>query len=567
MIAAPSRFAPVIVWVVVALVRTVSADAAADPWLPDSGDGTYRNPVLFADYSDPDVVRVGEDFWLVSSSFNQAPGLPILHSRDLVSWTIVNHALPALDYPDASGRSVAEHFSTPQHGAGVWAPAIRFHAGRFFIFFPDPDYGIYVTTATDPREKWSAPVLVKGGRGLIDPCPLWDDDGKVYLVHGWAKSRSGKNNQLTVNELSADATRVLDGEGTVVIDENTAGRGFNTLEGPKLYRHAGEYWIFAPVGGVTGGTQAVYRAKNIRGPYEPRLVLAQGATPINGPHQGAWVDTPAGENWFLHFQDRGAFGRVVHLEPMSWGADGWPRMGTGVATGAEKGEPVLAHEKPRASRPETVRSAAPATTDEFDSPTLGRQWQWQANPRTDWSSLGARRGFMRLAAVPLAAGGTLYDAPNLLLQKFTGPSFTATTVLDATALGENSDAGLIVFGYGYAWIGVHRDVDGVRVRYACDTNHVPRPAGAIADGAFHINVDSKARVAASKVFLRVTVAADAKCTFSFGEDGEHFTELNPGSAFQATVDRWIGAKVGLFAAAPEGKNSGSADFDWFRVTP
>jgi beta-xylosidase len=545
-----------------------SFTVAAGPWLADRGDGTYQNPVLFADYSDPDVVRVGDDFWLTASSFNQVPGLPILHSRDLVNWTLVNHALPALDYPDASGRSLAEHFSTPQHGAGVWAPAIRFHAGKFFIFFPDPDNGIYVTTAADPRERWSAPVLVKAGKGLIDPCPLWDDDGRVYLVHGWAKSRSGKNNQLTVNELSTDATRVLDGEGTIVIDENTAGRGFTTLEGPKLYKHGGDYWIFAPVGGVTGGSQAVYRAKNVRGPYTPRIVLAQGGTAINGPHQGGWVDTPAGENWFLHFQDRGAFGRVVHLEPMAWGADGWPRMGTAAGTSTECGEPVLTHAKPMT----TAKSSptAPATSDDFDSPALGRQWQWPANPRAEWSSLTARRGFLRLAAVPLASGDDLYDAPNLLLQKFTGPTFTATTVIDAAALGENADAGLIVFGYGYASIGVHRATDGVRVRFVRDTNHVPRPASTIVDGSFHLEVFSKAPIATPKIFLRVSVDAAARCTFAFSADGERFTPMNGGDAFQATVDRWIGAKVGLFAAAapaPDGKNSGCADFDWFRVTP
>jgi beta-xylosidase len=160
-------------------------------WQPDRLDGTYKNPVLHADYSDPDVVRVGDDYWLVSSSFNHVPGLPILHSRDLVNWELVGHALP---------RLLPENiFNTPQHGKGVWAPSIRFHAGKYWIYYPDPDFGIYLVTATDPRGPWSAPVLVKGGRGIIDPCPFWDDDGRVYLIHGWAASRANIKNVLTLH--------------------------------------------------------------------------------------------------------------------------------------------------------------------------------------------------------------------------------------------------------------------------------------------------------------------------------------------------------------------------------
>jgi beta-xylosidase len=367
-------------------LRPLSADGADSgipvspaAWNPDLGDGRYQNPVLFADYSDPDAIRVGEDYWLTASSFSHVPGLPILHSRDLVNWTIVGHALPRLIPLD--------HFSVPRHGGGVWAPAIRFHRGKFWIFYPDPDFGIYAVTATDPRAAWSEPVLVKAGKGLIDPCPFWDDDGKAFLIHGWAKSRSGQNNLITLHELSADGSRVVDGDGHVIIDENKAGRGLHTLEGPKLYKRGGTYWIFAPVNGVQTGEQAVYRATDIRGPYEVRIVLGRGSSPINGPHQGAWVDTPAGENWFLHFQDRDTFGRVVHLQPMAWGDDGWPRMGTAVATGAEAGEPVIAHRKPRVASGDGAPTSfsTPATSDEFDRPQLGLQWQWQANPEPGFS--------------------------------------------------------------------------------------------------------------------------------------------------------------------------------------
>ena len=197
----PSTWAPRAALVAAALscLACPAGRAPAPPWLPDLGDGQYRNPVLHADYSDPDVVRVGADYYMVASSFHCAPGIPILHSRDLVNWRIVGHALR---------RQVPEEvFAVPQHGKGCWAPALRFHDGKFWIYYPDPDFGIYLTTAADPAGEWSPPVLVKAGRGLIDPCPLWDDDGPVYLVHAWAKSRAGFNNVLTLVRLSADGRR------------------------------------------------------------------------------------------------------------------------------------------------------------------------------------------------------------------------------------------------------------------------------------------------------------------------------------------------------------------------
>jgi beta-xylosidase len=524
--------------------------AVVGPWTPDLGNGTYQNPVLHADYSDPDAIRVGDDFWLVSSSFNHAPGLPILHSRDLVNWTIANHALP-LQVP-------VDHFAVPRHGQGVWAPAIRHHAGKFFIYYPDPDFGIYVVTATDARGTWSAPVLVKAGKGLIDPCPLWDDDGQVYLVHGWAKSRAGISNLLTLHKLDADGTHVLD-EGKIIIDANQL-TGWRTLEGPKLYKHGDYYYVFAPAGGVTEGYQAVFRSKNIYGPYENRIVLEQGATPINGPHQGAWVDTAGGENWFLHFQDKGAFGRVVHLEPMAWRDDGWPAMGTAVKTGAEKGEPVLVHQKPAVKSAAVVSTVVPATTDEFDGPALGLQWQWQANPRNEWSSLKSKPGSLRLNAVRSPSNTSLYDAPNLLLQKFPAPTFTTTTVLDFSASEENAEAGLIVFGYSYGWIGLRREATGLRLVQVLHVDAQKNPTDRVA---------AAIPIEGHRAYLQVRVTADAKCHFAYSLDGTRFTPF--GEELQATVARWVGAKVGVFStarnvAANQAPTS-HADFDWFRVTP
>src|SRR6187455_681887 len=147
-------------------------------WVSDLGNGNFKNPVLNADYSDPDAIRVGNDFYLVSSSFEDIPGLPVLHSYDLVNWTIIGHALKR--------QPPYDHFSTPRHGNGVWAPAIRYHNGEFYIYYPDPDFGIYLIKAKDMAGTWSEPILVYPGKGIIDPCPLWDDGGQAYLVHAFA---------------------------------------------------------------------------------------------------------------------------------------------------------------------------------------------------------------------------------------------------------------------------------------------------------------------------------------------------------------------------------------------
>lgn len=532
-----------------AVLTTSNASPAAAPapapaWRSDRGDGTYRNPVLHADYSDPDVVRVGDDYWMTSSSFSHVPGLPILHSRDLVNWRVVTHALPRLAPEDT--------FRTPQHGKGVWAPAIRFHGGKYWIYYPDPDAGIYVITAGDPRGPWSAPVLVKGGRGLIDPCPLWDDDGRVWLVHAWAKSRAGINNIFTLQLLTADGLHAT-GEGRTIVDGNKLA-GYSTLEGPKFYKRHGWYYIFAPAGGVKQGWQSVFRARNIEGPYEDRIVMDQGKTPVNGPHQGAWVDTPAGADWFLHFQDKGAYGRIVHLQPVAW-HDDWPFMGTGATTGAVKGDPVLVHQKPSvgsalAAGPVLV----PATSDDFNSPTLGLQWQWQANPGPDWFSLTAKPGSLRLFAQPEPKPGNLYDAPFLLMQKFPAPEFTVTTKLAFAPKADGDSAGLIVFGYDYAWIGL-KQVKGA-----------PALVLAVRKEAVKGEPQQETVVpgaVAGPVWLRVTVRAGGKCRFSCSRDGEKFTPVGEGD-FTATVGRWVGAKVGLFAAGDHGSH---ADYDSFQVAP
>jgi beta-xylosidase len=521
------------------LTSGIFAQTVSKVWVADNGDGTYKNPIIFADYSDPDVIRVGDDFYLVASSFNAAPGLPILRSKDLVNWRIINHVFTAQEPKDL--------FDKPQHGNGVWAPSIRYHDGEFYIYYPDPDLGIYMTKAKDPGGEWTKPLLIKSGKGWIDPCPLWDDDGKAYLVNAFAGSRAGFKSILTVSEMSADGTKLI-GEPKIVFDGHDAD---STVEGPKFYKRNGYYYIFAPAGGVATGWQLALRSKNIYGPYERKVVLAQGKTAINGPHQGAWVTTQTGEDWFIHFQDCGAYGRIEHLQPMVWKND-FPVIGAD-PDGDGTGEPVLTYKKPNVGKTYPIQT--PQDSDEFDGKELGLQWQWHANPLDGWAFMQPSKGALKMFSVQTPDGyKNLLDLGNLLLQKFPAEEFTATTKVTLSPRFEGEKFGLVVMGYDYSYVGVTNKGGQLYVAQATVKD---------AEKGTPESENLPFQLKAKTFYLRVKVAKDAMCSFSFSIDGEKFTNL--GVPFKAREGRWIGAKVGLFYTRPGKYNdAGSADIDWFR---
>ncbi len=521
-------------------------------WQADLGNGFYRNPILHADYSDPDVVAVGDDFYMTASSFNAAPGLPILHSTDLVNWRLINYALPE--------QVPLDNFAVPQHGNGVWAPNIRYHDNRFWIFYPDPDYGIYVTQAEDPAGIWSAPRLILPGKGIIDPTPLWDDDGRAWLLHAWARSRSGINNILSLREMAPDASWVSD-QATVVVDGNKL-PGYRTLEGPKFYKKNGLYYIYAPAGGVDVGWQSVFRSEKIEGPYQDRIVMDQGNTTINGPHQGAWVSTSTGEDWFVHFQGKKAYGRIVHLQPMSW-RNGWPVIGTD-PDGDGIGQPVLTYRKPAVAKPATVEGLA--VSDDFNGRQLALQWQWNANYRDDWYSLSENPGFLRLypQAKPRDTGDNLWMTPSLLLQKIPAEQFELRTRIQLPDSPQDLDAGLILFGEDYAWIGIKAREQGEPqivyvqchgARTGCDES--------VLDGA---------PLTGDELELRLVMQPGAAAIFSYRQYSAHGGDeaQDPGrfrvigEHFQAIRGRWVGARVGLFAVTDNPENAGFIDVDSFR---
>jgi len=509
-------------------------------WIADKGDGTYRNPILHADYSDPDVVRVGDDYYMTASSFNCVPGLPVLHSKDLVNWELTGYALDQL--------MPADVFDTPQHGNGVWAPCIRYHDHEFYIYYPDPDYGIYLTKATNPEGPWSEPVLVKGGKGLIDPSPLWDDDGKVYLAFSFAGSRAGLKSVLIVAEMNTEGTHVTGGE-RMVFDGH---ENHPTVEGPKFYKRNGYYYIFAPAGGVTHGWQLVLRSRHIYGPYEEKVVMAQGETDINGPHQGAWITASDNEDWFIHFQDKEAYGRIVHLQPMSWIND-WPVIGEDT-DGDGTGQPVWVWKKPKVGK--TWPVVAPPEDDEFNGNTLGIQWQWHANPSFKWGFPSGNLGFYRLNCMPRPEGSTnLWTVPNLLLQKFPFEEFTATAKIHFDARTPDEQIGLLVMGEDYQYISL-KYIDNKYYLSVGGCEDAPN------NGKEKVLFSEEFR--GKDIYFRVKVQKGALCRFSYSADGVTYKQA--GSLFKAKPGKWIGAKIGFFALREERTNdAGTVDIDWFRI--
>lgn len=567
------------------LPLTMMAQYKSEVWSPDNGDGTFTNPVINADYSDPDVCvsKSGEDFYLTASSFNCIPGLPILHSKDLVNWTIVNHAIKMLP--------PAKRYNVPQHGNGVWAPSIRYNKynDTYYIYWGDPDLGVFVITAKDPEGEWTVPECIIEGKGMIDTTPLWDEDGRCYLVNGWANSRCQFNSVLTVREMSPDGMKAIS-DPVIVFDGN--GTPDRTAEGPKFYKRDGWYWIMCPAGGVPIGHQLAMRSKSPYGPYESKVVLAKGDTDINGPHQGAWVHLKSGEDWFLHFQDKEAYGRVVWLEPVNW-VDNWPVMGEERKPSKQDkrynpnhptldkycGQPVLTYKKPNVGREYPV--ANPVESDEFNTVTLGRQWQWHANYQQTYG-MPTPNGVFRLFCHKQSEDyANLWEAGNLLLQKTPADNFTATTKIRMTAKDDGQYGGIICMGMDYSSLVVRRVGDRFELQQiTCHQADKGKPETVTTLATLRPSeidaVDYQPSMHCD-IYLQMTVKylggidRDGEnlhrgvVSFAYSTDGKRFKTV--GEQFTMRQGKWIGAKIGLMAAEAAGKKvRGWIDVDWFRIS-
>lgn len=542
-----------------AIPATAQKNYVSEVWVADQGNGTYKNPILYADYSDPDACRVGDDYYMTASSFGSLPALQILHSKDLVNWTIIGAAVPYALPP-------VEAVERPEHGNRVWAPCIRHHNGEFYIFWGDPDQGAFMVKAKDPEGPWTEPVLVKPGKGIIDTSPLWDDDGKVYMVHAYAGSRAQLKSVMAICELTSEADRAIT-PSRIIFDGH---EGHETIEGPKFYKRNGYYYIFAPAGGVATGWQTVLRSKELYGPYEDKIVMHQGNTKINGPHQGAWVDTTTGEDWFLHFQDVGAYGRIVHLQPMKWAND-WPVIGID-KDGDGCGEPVLTYKKPNVGK--TYPVCTPQESDEFDGFTLSPQWQWHANINEKWAFFNGGKGYARLYSYPVVKEyKSLWDVANLMLQKTPADNFVATIKLTfvPTQKYTGERTGLVVMGMDYAGLVLENTDKGIVLSQVeckkADRGGVEEvhASTGLSDGTVYLKVQFRCngdKIGASEGGSDQVVM----CDFSYSTDGKRYQKF--GKQFQAREGKWIGAKVGTFCTRPAivTNDGGWTDVDWFRVT-
>ena len=449
----------------------------------------------------------------------------------------------------------------PSHGNGIWAPSIRYHNGEFYIYWGDPDYGVFMVKTKDPAGEWSEPLCVIPGKGMIDTCPLWDDDGRCYLVNGWANSRSRFASVLTVRELSADGTRPIS-QPAIVFDGN--GTENRTCEGPKFYKRDGWYWIMCPAGGVPTGFQLAMRSKSPYGPYESKVVLAQGKTKINGPHQGGWVHTAMGEDWFLHFQDKECYGRVVHLQPVEW-RDNWPVMGVD-KDGDYCGDPVTRYRKPKSRVDWHVVN--PVENDEFESYRMGLQWQWHANYDQTFGMPTALGTFRIFNFKHAADSPNLWDVPNMLLQKTPADKFTATAKVRITSKADNQSGGIIMMGLDYSALMAKRVGKGfVLQRVTCKA--ADKGKSETVKDIITLNpteedkVDYKPGIHLD-IYLRMKVN-NGKCKFYYSLDGKKFQEA--GEEFTMREGKWIGAKMGFVSVEPAGDTDrGWVEADWFRVT-
>lgn len=493
----------------------------------------YHNPILFSDYSDPDAIRVGDDYYMTASSFTYFPGLPILHSKDLINWTLINYAIKKLPFAK---------YDLPCHGEGVWAPSIRYHKGRYYIYFATPDEGIFMVSTEDPKKEWDEAVLVKESCGWIDPCPFWDDDGNAYLIRGVAKSRIGYKSKLFLHKMSADGKRLLD-EGVLVFDGRI---NHPTIEGPKMYKKDGYYYIFAPAGGVQQGWQMEARSKNIYGPYEHKVVLHQGTTDINGPHQGALVDTVRGEEYFLHFRDMEGYGRVTYLEPAKW-KDGWCEIGVDIDNDGI-GEPVAQYPSPFNTEQKKVN-----VSEDFKLNRLPLRWQWQAHENTDNFTL-TEKG-LRLFALYNEKENISYF-PNLVTALMTQKEFVSKIKI-SLSLQDGDSFGFLVSGGSYAGLKISKDstcLYGSLISYELKKDYSGKE-----------KTEAKVPIDKTEIYIKLKLTYPTVISTYISYDDKNYIQIGESAEFKVSRKSWVGGRLGMFCTSSKKNSCGYTDISFIET--
>jgi beta-xylosidase len=524
----------------------------------DNNDGTYNNFILFSDYADPDVIRVGDDFYMVTSTFHFCPAITVLHSRDLVNWTIITHVLDDISklHPDFSFSAMRGY------SHGIWAPSLRYHEGTFFVHVGGPKIGLIVCKSDNINGPWTVKRMKlhqpwKGNK-LIDCCPFWDDDGQAYLAATeprWFDTPAGRlgDYRMYLFKMHPNGEELLD-NGTVI-------HGGKTTEAAKIYKIGGCYYTLYTENAVdenTLRTQFAARSRSVYGPYERRkLIHSHGAETDMLPSQGGLVEA-GGKWWYLcHGMYSGspyfALGRPVMLLPVEW-TDGWPIIGKD-ADNDGLGEIVWRHEKPISGQPQTF----PASNDEFSDETLGSQWQWNHQPRNDSWSLSARKGSLRLTACKPVYPGGFYAACNTLTQRIIGTHGTAATLLSTDSMTNGQYAGLCFMTGVSQLIGVYMEGGKKYIRYQyTNRTRVREDDGTSYCDDFYCSDLSEYE--GDKIHLKLEHCGETAQLF-YSTDGNTFTPAHAPKPF--SFHAWRGGRIGVFSWN-DFTDGGNADFDWFR---
>jgi beta-xylosidase len=491
-------------------------------WTSDNGDGTFTNPVLYGDFPDPDIIRVGEDYYLATTTFVSIPGIEILHSKDLVNWEIVGYALKRID-----ADPKYDMIGGTEYANGAWAPSLRYHNGTFYILDNIQAIGSMIFRAKNPAGPWTANKL---NDYLYDPGLMFDDDGTPLVYHG-----AGGNIQVAV--LSSDLTKVL--------SSSPAFRLPNGGEGSHAHKINGKYFVFNSTYGMYPALLCS-RSDNRNGPFTT-ITVCNNHVPWGGPHQGGIVDLPNGDWWGFSLTDSGAIGRDLWLGPVAW-KDGWPYFGDPSAPSIP-----TRNVKPRLGKFPITHLPS---SDEFSSPRLGLQWEWSHNPDDSKWSLTERPGFLRLHT---QSGANLADARNTLTQRTMGPICSGIVKLDTSHMQPGDRAGLTVFEPAYGYIAVYKDTDSQRIVGILNKN------GSLKTPSEDI-LATVPNVSGVAIWLKVSCdfRSPSKAQFAYSTDGVNFKPLEVDMPLHFSLDTFQGDRFGIFNYNPQG-SAGWLDVDYFHM--
>jgi beta-xylosidase len=486
----------------------------------DNGDGTFTNPVISADFPDPDIIRVNDTYYMVTTTMFVFPGVTILKSHDLVNWEYCSNAVPRFDFSPCYNLDGCNRY-----GRGQWATSIKYNNGKFYLLFITLDEGGFICSSAKAEGPWE---ITKIPKGFYDPGLFFDEDGKIYVAHGYSK--------ISMTELDKNFAPISQ-DSLVYTGDIRVG-----IEGTHVYKINGYYYLYCTYGGADG-IQVALRSKSIYGPYEQKVVLSEKTPGVNfGVHQGALIKTQAGEWWTMLFVDRGPFGRCPSLQPVSW-IDGWPMVGV-------EGHAVVTYKKPNVGKNYPITDLP--TSDEFTNSTLGMQWGWNHNPDPTKWSLTQRAGYLRLTSGKLVSN--LTEAPNMLTQRpFANYDQSiptkGETKIEVGSMRDGDIAGLAVFQNPYAFIAVKQE-NGKKQLIMVNNGKT---------------IDS-APLSGDVLYLR-TIASNTtkKATFEYSFDNKKFTQLGNELIMQFNIKIFTGNKFGLFYFATK-ELGGFVDFDWFRAS-